>query len=86
MPETTLKQKVVKFDNRITFVVGYRNLYNFAVMFVASMSLYFGDVLGTPYFYMLALILFVLAGKWFLMQVRDNIDAMEVKDTLATVG
>lgn len=85
MTETTLKQKYVKFDNRLTYIVGYRNLYNFAVLMIASMSLWFGDSLGTPYYYMLAMILYVLGFKWVIMQVRENIDASDVTDTLTAV-
>lgn len=82
MTETTLKQKYVKIDNRLTYIVGYRNLYNFAVLMIACMSVWFGDSLGTPYYYMLAMILFVLGFRWTLVQIRENIDATDVSDTL----
>jgi hypothetical protein len=85
MTEVTLKQKYVKIDNRLTYIVGYRNLYNFAVLMVACMSVWFGDSLGSPYYYLLAMILFVLGFKWVLVQVRENIDASDVTDTLAEV-
>ena len=75
---------MLSFDNKMTFVVGYRNLYNFVVLMVAVMSLYYGEVLGTPYYFMLALLLFVLGFKWFLEQVRENIDAMDVTDALSS--
>ena len=82
MTEKTLKATLVEFDNRMTYIVGYRNLYNFVVAAIGAMCLYFGEQLSTPYYYMLALILFVFAGKWFLTQVRENIDAMDVSDAL----
>jgi|APCry1669189204_1035204.scaffolds.fasta_scaffold69792_2 hypothetical protein len=84
MTEKTLKQKLISFDNKITFVVGYRNLYTFVVAAIGVMCLYYGEQLGTPYYYMLAMILFVLAGKWFLEQVRVNIDELDVVETLVT--
>jgi len=84
MLEQTWKQKLMSFDNKMTFIIGYRNLYNFCVLMIASMSLYYGDVLGTPYFYMLSLLLYIMGGKWFLDQVRENIDALDVKDALSS--
>lgn len=84
MTEQTWKQKLMSFDNKMTFIIGYRNLYNFVVLMIASMSLYYGDVLGTPYFYMLSLLLYIMGGKWFLDQARENIDALDVKDALSS--
>jgi len=86
MTEQTWKQKLMSFDNKMTFIIGYRNLYNFVVLMIASMSLYYGDVLGTPYFFMLSLLLFVFGFKWFLDQVRENIDALDVKDALSSTA
>jgi len=86
MTEQTWKQKLMSFDNKMTFIIGYRNLYNFVVLMIASMSLYYGDVLGTPYFFMLSLLLFVIGFKWFLDQVRENIDALDVKDALSSTA
>jgi hypothetical protein len=82
MTEKTLKQKLISFDNKITFVVGYRNLYTFVVATIGVMCLYYGEQLGTPYYYMLAMLLFVLAGKWFLEQTRQNIDELDVVENL----
>jgi len=84
MTEQTWKRKLMGFDNKMTFIIGYRNLYNFVVLMIASMSLYYGDVLGTPYFFMLSLLLFVIGFKWFLDQARENIDALDVKDALSS--
>ena len=84
MTEQTLKQKLIWFDNRMTYIIGFRNLYNFTVMAIGVMCLYFGEQLGTPYYFMLALIMFVFAGKWFLTQVRENIDTMDVTDALTS--
>jgi hypothetical protein len=86
MTEKTLKQELISFDNKITFIVGYRNLYTFVVATIGVMCLYFGEQLGTPYYYMLAMIMFVLAGKWFIEQVRMNIEELDVHETLSNKG
>jgi hypothetical protein len=77
-----MKSKLIQFDNKITFVVGYRNLYNFVVMMIAAMAFYYAEVLVASELYMLSLILAVLSCKWFLMQVRDNVDSLEVVDAI----
>jgi hypothetical protein len=78
------KQKLIQFDNKITFVIGYRNLYNFVVMMIAAMSFYYAEVLVASELYMLALILAVLSCKWFLVQVRDNVDSLDVVDAISS--
>ena len=83
MSEKTLKQKLISFDNKITFIVGYRNLYTFFEATMGVMCLYYGEQLGTPYYYMLAMIMFVLAGKWFIEQVRSNIEELDVHEALS---
>ena len=86
MTTKTLKQQYIMFDKRMTFIVGYRNLYTFCVAMIGVMCLYYGDTLASPYFYMLAMFLFVLAGKWFTDQVYVNIDATYVQDVLSGDG
>jgi len=81
---TVSKEKLIQFDNKLTFVIGYRNLYNFVVMMIAAMSFYYAEVLVASELYMLSLILAVLACKWFLVQVRDNVDSLDVIDAMAT--
>lgn len=82
MIQPTLKQKVIKIDNKMTYVVGYRNAYNFCVMMVASMAYLYGEASMNNNYYVIALILFVMAGKWFLTQARENIDAMDAVDAM----
>lgn len=82
----TLKQKFIEIDNRLTYIVGYRNLYNIAVMFVSTWFLivaqneFVGDSATTVF--VGAFLMLVMSMKWFLTQIRDNVDASSVYDTL----
>lgn len=89
MTPPTLKQKLVMFDNRITFIVGYRNLFNIAVLFCCSW--FFAMAEGgafppeaTPTVIVGIFIVLVLGLKWSLMQIRENIDATAVRDALTS--
>jgi hypothetical protein len=86
MTTKTLKEEYIAFDKRITFIIGYRNLYAFCVAMIGAMCLYYGDVLSSSNYYMLSMILFVLSGKWFLDQMFENIDATYVQDVLTDGG
>ena len=84
----SLKQAYYEWDNRLTYVVGHRNLFNIAVLFIAAYGLTTGlevmhlgaDAAVTVTMTMLVLI--VLGLKWFLDQVVENIDATDVYDTI----
>lgn len=83
---TSLKQKFIEVDNRLTYIVGYRNLYNIAVMFVSTWFLIvaqneFAGTSATVVF-VGAFLMLVMSMKWFLTQIRDNVDASSVYDTL----
>lgn len=83
---TSLKQKFIEVDNRLTYIVGYRNLYNIAVMFVSTWFLIvaqneFAGPSATVVF-VGAFLMLVMSMKWFLTQIRDNVDASSVYDTL----
>lgn len=85
----TLKQKLMMFDNRITFIVGYRNLFNIAVLFCCSW--FFAMVEGgafppeaTPTVIVGIFIVVILGLKWCLTQIRENIDASAVHDALSS--
>jgi Mg2+/Co2+ transporter CorB len=86
MTTKTFKQKFIEIDNRLTYIVGYRNLYNIAVMFVATWFIIAaqGELAPSvaPTVFVGAFIMLVMSGKWFLTQVRDNIDASDVYDAL----
>jgi hypothetical protein len=84
---STLKVHLNKIDNRLTYILGYRNLYNIAVLFTCSwfyVALDSGafSVGIAPTVFMGNYLLTVLGLKWFLTQVRENIDASSVRDAL----
>ena len=87
----TFKQKFVEVDNRLTYIVGYRNLYNIAVMFVSTWFIIVAQAQGeiaasaSPTVFVGAFILLVMSMKWFLTQVRDNVDASDVYDELGSI-
>lgn len=78
MAKKNLKQNVIDMDNRLTYVVGYRNLYNICVLMLGAWSL----LISEPLAIVLGFLLIVMGFKWFLAQARENIDAMDVTDTL----
>jgi hypothetical protein len=63
-------------DNKLTYIVGYRNVYNIAVLFVAFMAFISPDSITKA----LSLVLIVLGLKWFLSQVRENIDVVMINE------
>jgi len=65
-----------EIDNKFTYIVGYRNLYNIAVLFVAFMAYINPDAITKA----ISLILIVLGMKWFLSQVRENIDVVMLNE------
>ena len=75
-------------DEKYNFIVGYRNLFNIVVLAVGtwfiiesqtlmSASPGIGIVEGTG-----GIIVMILGGKWFLSQVRQNLDIIEIKEQL----
>ena len=73
-------ESIKKWDNKLTFVVGYRNLYNIVVTFIAGVYLTMsGTQSGIQAF--AGIILFVMGMKWFLSQCRENLDSMFIEDT-----
>lgn len=71
-----MKAKTLKeIDNKFTYIVGYRNAYNLAVLFIATMG-----YLLYPAAMIAVIILIVLGLKWFLTQVRENIDTVAINE------
>jgi hypothetical protein len=77
-----------KADDKINFIIGYRNLFNIVVLVLAfwfivesqSVGLYGtipGVIEGS-----IGTLLMVLGGKWFLSQIRQNLDILEIKEQL----
>ena len=70
-----IKKKLFDADNKLTFIIGYRNLFNIAVMFWAF--IYFVSSHDGTLAYATGLIIFIMGCKWFLVQSRENIDAID---------
>ena len=73
------KKTLSEIDNKLTYVIGYRNLYNIAVMMVSVMAYLTPDSTTKA----ISLILLVLGLKWFLTQIRENIDVVYINDQLS---
>ena len=72
-------KKIREIDNKLTYAVGYRNLYNIVVLAIGSVMLFTSSfnyaMLSTVGF-----IVFILGAHWFLEQMRQNIDAVYVSE------
>jgi hypothetical protein len=64
-----------EIDNKFTYIIGFRNLYNIAVLFIAAMGF-----MLYPATTIAVIILLVLGLKWFLTQVRENIDTVAISE------
>lgn len=73
--------KLRKMDDRLTFIIGYRNLYNLIAIFIAAVIIVLaswsteGTVVG--------FLMLVLGTKWLYNQMMKNIDDLECQDVLA---
>jgi hypothetical protein len=67
-------------DDRITFVMGYRNLFNLITIFMAGVLITIASwsTEGTVIGYLML----VLGAKWLYDQVCKNIDDLEINDLL----
>jgi hypothetical protein len=70
--------EIKKVDYRLTWLIGHRNMFNIAVMFLSFWIIGTTMDLPDPVFTVrmaAALILFILGAKWSLYQWWDNLDA-----------
>lgn len=74
-------KKLARMQNRIEFIIGYRNLVNMAVIFVAIVVCVFAS--QTPEGIIIGSVFVVLGFKWFHTQMIRNIDDLECQDVLA---
>lgn len=72
----TGNKRFSEVDNKLTYIIGYRNAYNIAVLFIALMAYLNPDMISRA----IALLLIVLGFKWFLTQVRENIDVVMINE------
>jgi hypothetical protein len=70
-------KKIKKMDEEYTFVIGYRNLLNIALIFISAWAYLTSG--GTPDIVIMATIVFVLAVKWFYVQMLRNLDDLEIR-------
>lgn len=68
-------KKFKEIDNKFTYIIGFRNVYNIAVLFIAAMGF-----MLYPATSLVMLVLVVLGLKWFLTQVRENIDTVAISE------
>ena len=73
-----LGKTVKEWDNKFTYVFGYRNTYNIAVLFVAFMMF----ILLDSSIKVLSLVVVILGFKWFLSQVRENLDVVALNEKM----
>jgi hypothetical protein len=68
--------EIKKFDNKVTYVIGYRNLYNILIVAFAVVMGMFAAQNSLPYY--TAVIIGLMAGKWLITQMQENVDALSV--------
>jgi len=68
-------KSIKEIDNKLTYIIGFRNAYNIAVLFIAAM----GYILY-PAAMIAVIVLLVLGLKWFLSQIRENIDVVMINE------
>ena len=78
MKHNTFKNDLEKLDNNMTYIVGYRNLYNICVLMIGFWSSLIPNQISVA----LGFVLVVLGFHWFLEQCRENIDSIEVGDSI----
>jgi hypothetical protein len=71
-----LGKSLSDIDNKLTYVIGYRNLYNIAVLFVALMV----SFAANPLVQALSIVIVVLGLKWLLTQIRENLDVVYINE------
>ena len=79
----TFRERYVEFDSRLTYIVGYRNLFNIAVMFIAS---WLFVIANTQVELATSSIVGILGLKWFLTRIYDNIDTSDVYEELEEIA
>ena len=70
--------QIKKIDNKLTYAVGYRNLYNIVALAFASVMFLYSVPNSVPYY--ISLTIGVLAGKWILTQLHENVDTIAVSE------
>jgi hypothetical protein len=71
-------KEIKAIDNKLTFAIGYRNLYNIVVIAIG----FYGGLTTPPgsVFNWISLVIALMGGKWFLSRLQDNIDTLSVAE------
>ena len=71
--------KIKEIDNKLTYAIGYRNLYNIVVLAIGSTMLMISPIeISTVSTF--AFLVFILGAKWFLAQLFENLDTISVNE------
>ena len=70
--------KILKMQNRVEFVLGYRNLFNLITIFMAGVLITLAS--WTTEGTVIGYLMLVLGSKWLYDQVCRNIDDLTIQD------
>ena len=84
MFEHVSAKKIRELDNKMTYAIGYRNLYNIVVLSCGAVMLILSTV-QTSHFEVVSIgfVVFLLGAKWSLDQMYANIDTISVSETVS---
>lgn len=71
-------KKIKEMDNKLTYAIGYRNLFNIVVLACGVVGI-LATQWGTTQNWV-ALTIFILGGKWMLTRMQENIDTLAVSE------
>lgn len=71
-------RKIKEMDNKMTYAIGYRNLFNILVLAIGVIGLMFTPS-GTSQNW-ISLVIFVLGAKWMLVRMQENVDTLAVSE------
>lgn len=74
---TSILDQFKKTDSQWNVVVGYRNVYNWAVILIGAYFIMYGE---DPLAAATGIILLILGIGWFVQQMHLNIDMLEVAE------
>jgi hypothetical protein len=76
---TITATQIKKMDNKMTYIIGYRNLFNILVLAIGSVLLMFSPI-NVATVTTTSFVIFVLGAKWFLTQLYENIDTIAISE------
>jgi hypothetical protein len=70
-------KKIKKMDEELSFIIGYRNLFNLILLFVSAAL--FLLAAGNGFVVVIGVVLFVLGLARFYDQAMKNVDDLEIR-------